>query len=101
NPEMERQTYPVTVFSFPARASRNRPHRGPDGALTPAERGTVLAPPFRIDRSQPRRRRAEQGDAVMNTMLRKSGTVLAMLAVMMLLAACQSTTGRTLGENID
>jgi len=43
---MERQTYPVTVFSFPRFASRNRPHRGPDGALTPVERGTVLAPPF-------------------------------------------------------
>ena len=37
----------------------------------------------------------------MPTMLRKSGAVLAVLAVMILLAACQSTTGRTLGENID
>ena len=35
------------------------------------------------------------------TTLRKSGTVLTVLAVMMLLAACQSTTGKTLGENID
>ena len=37
----------------------------------------------------------------MDTTLRKSGTVLTVLAVMMLLAACQSTTGKTLGENID
>jgi hyperosmotically inducible periplasmic protein len=37
----------------------------------------------------------------MNTMLRRSGAGLAVLAVVMLLAACQSTTGRTLGENID
>jgi hyperosmotically inducible periplasmic protein len=37
----------------------------------------------------------------MDTMLRKTGSVLAVLAVMILLAACQSTTGRTLGENID
>jgi len=37
----------------------------------------------------------------METMLRKTGTALAVLAVMILLAACQSTTGRTLGENID
>ena len=37
----------------------------------------------------------------MNTMLRKSGAVLSVLSVMMLLAACQSTTGKTLGENID
>ena len=37
----------------------------------------------------------------MPIMLRKSGAVLAVLAVMILLAACQSTTGRTLGENID
>jgi hyperosmotically inducible protein len=42
-----------------------------------------------------------EGDAVMNTMLRRSGAGLAVLAVVMLLAACQSTTGRTLGENID
>jgi hyperosmotically inducible protein len=34
-------------------------------------------------------------------MLRKSGTVLAVLAVVVLLAACQSSTGKTLGENID
>jgi hyperosmotically inducible periplasmic protein len=47
------------------------------------------------------RQEGRQGDAVMNTMLRKSGAVLTVLAVMMLLAACQSTTGRTLGENID
>ena len=37
----------------------------------------------------------------MNTMLRRSGAGLAVLAIVMLLAACQSTTGRTLGENID
>lgn len=37
----------------------------------------------------------------MNTMLRRSGAGLAVLAVVMLLAACQSTTGRTLGESID
>ena len=37
----------------------------------------------------------------MDTTLRKSGTVLTVLVVMMLLAACQSTTGKTLGENID
>jgi len=37
----------------------------------------------------------------MNTMLRRSGAGLAVLAVVLLLAACQSTTGRTLGENID
>lgn len=37
----------------------------------------------------------------MNTKLRRSGAGLAVLAVVMLLAACQSTTGRTLGENID
>ena len=37
----------------------------------------------------------------MDTMLRKTGTALTVLAVMILLAACQSTTGRTLGENID
>lgn len=37
----------------------------------------------------------------MSTILRKSGAVMAVLAVVMLLAACQSTTGRTLGENID
>lgn len=37
----------------------------------------------------------------MDTTLRKSGTVLTVLAVMMVLAACQSTTGKTLGENID
>jgi hyperosmotically inducible periplasmic protein len=37
----------------------------------------------------------------MDTMLRKTGSVLAVLAVMILLAACQSATGRTLGENID
>lgn len=37
----------------------------------------------------------------MDTTPRKSGTVLTVLAVMMLLAACQSTTGKTLGENID
>lgn len=37
----------------------------------------------------------------MDTTLRKSGTVLTVLAVVMLLAACQSTTGKTLGENID
>jgi hyperosmotically inducible protein len=37
----------------------------------------------------------------MDTTLRKSETVLTVLAVMMLLAACQSTTGKTLGENID
>ena len=37
----------------------------------------------------------------MDTTLRRSGTVLTVLAVMMLLAACQSTTGKTLGENID
>ena len=37
----------------------------------------------------------------MDTTLRKSRTVLTVLAVMMLLAACQSTTGKTLGENID
>lgn len=37
----------------------------------------------------------------MDTTRRKSGTVLTVLAVMMLLAACQSTTGKTLGENID
>ena len=37
----------------------------------------------------------------MDTALRKSGTVLAVLAVMLLMVACQSTTGRTLGENID
>jgi hyperosmotically inducible periplasmic protein len=37
----------------------------------------------------------------MHTMLRKSGAVLTVLAVMMVLAACQSTTGKTLGENID
>jgi len=37
----------------------------------------------------------------METVLRKSGTVLAVLAVMLLMVACQSTTGRTLGENID
>jgi hyperosmotically inducible periplasmic protein len=37
----------------------------------------------------------------METVLRKSGTVLAALAVMLLMVACQSTTGRTLGENID
>ncbi|HEV3348435.1 MAG TPA: BON domain-containing protein [Methylomirabilota bacterium] len=37
----------------------------------------------------------------MNTMLRRSGAGLAVLAVALLLAACQSTTGRTLGENID
>ena len=37
----------------------------------------------------------------MNTLLRKMGGALAVLAVMILLAACQSTTGRTLGENID
>jgi hyperosmotically inducible protein len=42
-----------------------------------------------------------EGDAVMNTMLRRSGAGLAVLAVVLLLAACQSTTGRTLGENID
>jgi hyperosmotically inducible periplasmic protein len=42
-----------------------------------------------------------EGDAVMNTMLRRSGAGLAVLAIVMLLAACQSTTGRTLGENID
>jgi osmotically-inducible protein OsmY len=34
-------------------------------------------------------------------MLRKSGTVMAVLAVVVLLAACQSSTGKTLGENID
>lgn len=34
-------------------------------------------------------------------MLRKSGTVLAVRAVITLLAACQSTSGKTLGENID
>lgn len=37
----------------------------------------------------------------MDNMVRKTGTVLAVLAVMIMLAACQSTTGRTLGENID
>jgi len=37
----------------------------------------------------------------MDTTLRRSGTVLTVLAVMMVLAACQSTTGKTLGENID
>ena len=37
----------------------------------------------------------------MDTMLRKTGSALAVLAVMILLAACQSTTGRTLGESID
>lgn len=37
----------------------------------------------------------------MDTTRRKSGTVLTVLAVVMLLAACQSTTGKTLGENID
>lgn len=37
----------------------------------------------------------------MDTVLRRSGSVLAVLAVMILLAACQSTTGRTLGENLD
>jgi hyperosmotically inducible protein len=37
----------------------------------------------------------------MDTTLRKSRTVLTVLAVMMVLAACQSTTGKTLGENID
>jgi len=37
----------------------------------------------------------------MNTMLRRGGAGLAVLAVVLLLAACQSTTGRTLGENID
>jgi len=37
----------------------------------------------------------------MDTTLRKSGTVLTVLAVMMLLAACQSTTGKTFGESID
>jgi hyperosmotically inducible protein len=34
-------------------------------------------------------------------MLRKSGTVMAVLAIVVLLAACQSSTGKTLGENID
>ena len=37
----------------------------------------------------------------MDTTRRKGGMVLTVLAVMMLLAACQSTTGKTLGENID
>jgi len=37
----------------------------------------------------------------MNTMLRRGRAGLAVLAVVLLLAACQSTTGRTLGENID
>jgi hyperosmotically inducible protein len=37
----------------------------------------------------------------MDNIVRKTGTVLAVLAVMIMLAACQSTTGRTLGENID
>lgn len=31
----------------------------------------------------------------------RNGLALAILGVMVLLAACQSTTGRTLGENID
>ena len=47
------------------------------------------------------RQEGPEGDAVMDTVLRKSGTVLAVLAVMLLMVACQSTTGRTLGENID
>jgi len=34
----------------------------------------------------------------MDTTLRKSGTVLTVLAVMMVLAACQSTTGKTLSR---
>lgn len=34
-------------------------------------------------------------------MLRKSGTVMAVLVIVVLLAACQSSTGKTLGENID
>lgn len=37
----------------------------------------------------------------METTPRKTGTVLTVLAVMILLAACQSTTGNTLGSNID
>jgi len=37
----------------------------------------------------------------MDPILRKTPSVLAVLAVMILLAACQSTTGRTLGESID
>jgi osmotically-inducible protein OsmY len=37
----------------------------------------------------------------MRALRHQSGLALAILGVVLLLAACQSTTGRTLGENID
>ena len=37
----------------------------------------------------------------MRVLRHQSGLALAILGVVLLLAACQSTTGRTLGENID
>lgn len=37
----------------------------------------------------------------MKTLRYRSGLALTLLGVMVLLAACQSTTGRTLGQNID
>ena len=37
----------------------------------------------------------------MRSLRHQSGLALAILGVVLLLAACQSTTGRTLGENID
>src|SRR5262249_9213953 len=37
----------------------------------------------------------------MKALRHRSGLALALLGVMVLLGACQSTTGRTLGQNID
>ncbi len=37
----------------------------------------------------------------MKTLRYRSGLALTLLGMMVLLAACQSTTGRTLGQNID
>jgi hyperosmotically inducible periplasmic protein len=47
------------------------------------------------------RHERREGDAAMNAIMRKSVPLLLVLVVSMALAACQSTTGKTLGQNVD
>ncbi|HEY7204305.1 MAG TPA: BON domain-containing protein [Methylomirabilota bacterium] len=88
------QTYPVTASLVPVPRRRVASFVPLDRRLRVGLTGTRLAPVLG-------QRISMEGEPAMRAMWRRSGAVAAALAVAVLLAACQSMTGETLGENID
>src|SRR6266850_3930205 len=101
------RTYPVTSSRFPPRPGRRAPETrvvsaaGPRRSWPPAGARSLLScrsPASRRAGGVAGRRRTMMRMARVATVNRMMGVAV---AIMMLLAACSSMTGKTLGENID